>query len=163
MSSLDLSHDVYRSRLQTVIESLRYWIPSIADAARVEETEAPEYWKMWVSPAVAGACPFELILRSDRRCDLVIAGEVYEDLAMLAFEDFLPLCEAIAQGRVIQRRWTSPATAALCDVETIVTFANSKTWTGSRAVNSRTSGPISAKVSREAAARHDRHFLAYRR
>lgn len=158
MTTAEMSHDVYRSRLQTVVESLRYWIPSVADAARFEEMESPEYWKMSVNPRVAGACPIELLLRSDRRFDIIIGGEIYEDLEMIAFEDFLPLVEAVSQGRVLQRRWVSTATGALREVETIVTFANGKVWSRTRIEKA-----VADKIPREATQRQDRHFLSYRR
>jgi len=158
MSSAGQSEDTYRARLQAVIASLRYWIPSVADAARVEEMETADFWKMGVLPKVAGACPFELLLRSnDRKLDLAIAGEMYEDLDILPFEDFQPLVEAISEGRVVQRTWISPVTAALVDHETMITFASGKIWRGHRAA-----GPASNEV-REAAQVHDRHFLPYRR
>ncbi len=57
-----LPDDVFRSRLQATIMALRYWAPSIADAARLEDTETSDYWKIIVTPAMASACPFELIL-----------------------------------------------------------------------------------------------------
>ena len=158
MTSADISHDVYRSRLQTVVESLRYWIPSVADAARVEEMESPGYWKMIVTPRVSGACPFELLLRTDRRFDIMIGGETYEDLEMMPFEEFLPLAEAISQGRVLQRRWVSTATRALREVETLVTFAKGKVWSQSRIEKA-----VADHVPRDAAERQDRHFLPYRR
>ena len=158
MTSADISHDVYRSRLQTVVESLRYWIPSVADAARVEELESPDYWRMTVSPHVTGACPFELLLRSDRRFDIQIGGEIHEDLEMMLFEDFLPLAEAITQGRVVQRRWVSTATGALREVETIVTFVSGNVWSQSRIEKA-----VADKIPRQAAERRDRHFLPYRR
>ncbi len=158
MTTADISHDVYRSRLQAVIESLRYWIPSVADAARVEELETPEFWKMIVTPRTAGGCPFELLLRSDRKFDIIIGGEIYEDLDMMPFEDFLPLVEAISQGRVVQRRWTSITTGALREVETIVTFANGSIWSRSRIEKA-----VADTIPREAAERNDRHFLPYRR
>jgi hypothetical protein len=158
MSSAGQSEDTYRARLQAVIASLRYWIPSVADAARVEEMETADFWKMGVLPRVAGACPFELLLRSgDRRLDLAIAGEIYEDLDMLPFEDFQPLVEAISEGRVLQRSWISPVTAAPIDHETVVTFANGKVWRGQRA-----RGPASSEM-REAGQVVERHFLPYRR
>ena len=50
-----LPDDVFRSRLQSTITALRYWAPSIADAARLEETETSDYWKIIVAPRRAAA------------------------------------------------------------------------------------------------------------
>jgi hypothetical protein len=51
-----LPDDIFRSRLQSTITALRYWAPSIADAARLDETEASDYWRLTVKPKVASAC-----------------------------------------------------------------------------------------------------------
>ena len=155
------SDDTIRSRLQSTIASLRYWVPSIADAARVDETERPGFWQISVAPKIAGACPFELILRTDRssgRFDCVIGGEVYEDRDLASPDEFLPLVEAIADGRVIQRRWLSTATGVLRKVETIVALANGKTWRQVRAVPT-----AAADADTDAVEHRDRHFLPYRR
>lgn len=159
MTASDLSDDVFRSRLQTVVAGMRYWIPSVADAARVEETETNEYWKITVTPRVAGACPLEMKLRADRRLDIRIGGETFKDLEMMPFEDFLPLADAVSEGRVRQRSWISPATGTVRDVETEVTFANGKVWCKSRSG----SGRDDANKERDTAERRDRHFLPYRR
>jgi hypothetical protein len=151
------SEDVYHARLRAVIESLRYWMPSVADCARVEETEAAGYWKMGVTPRTQGACPFELIMRGDQRFDLMIGGETFEDLE-IPFEDVMPLVDSISAGRVVQRRWISVATAALRDVETIVTFDNGRTWTGSRSAK-----PVPGHAHAQSCEKSDRVFLPYRR
>ena len=52
-----LPDDVFRSRLQTTITALRYWAPSIADAARIEEAETGDYWKIVVAPRLAQRLP----------------------------------------------------------------------------------------------------------
>ena len=52
-----LPDDVFRSRLQSTITALRYWAPSVADAARLEEAETSDYWKIIVTPAVAERLP----------------------------------------------------------------------------------------------------------
>ena len=155
------SDDTIRSRLQSTIASLRYWVPSIADAARVDETERSGFWQISVTPKIAGACPFELILKTDRssgRFDCVIGGEVYEDRDLASPDEFLPLVEAIADGRVIQRRWLSTATGVLCGVETIVTLGNGRTWQ-----QLRETAPAAADVGGDAVEHRDRHFLPYRR
>ena len=152
------SDDVFRAQLQNTIASLRYWIPSIADAVRVEEIEDEGFWKISVIPKTQGACPFELIFRADRHFDMVIAGETFEDLELSSFDLFLPLVEAIADGRVIQRRRVSQATGALREIETIVLLKNGQDWR-----RLRTLGEATALVTSEDTERRDRHFLSYRR
>ena len=60
-----LPDDVFRARLQATITALQYWAPSIADAARLHESETGDYWKITVMPEVASACPFELTLHAE--------------------------------------------------------------------------------------------------
>lgn len=153
-----LSEDSSRSRLQRHIAGLRYWIPAVADAARIEEIETAELWRITSVPHTRGACPFELMLRSDGKYDIVICGEIYEDLEVDAFEDFQPLVEAIAKGRVIQRQWVSPATGAVSEVETIVLLANGKEWRQNRVAH-----PGGVTCPRDLAEKRDRHFLPYQR
>lgn len=149
-----LSDDVYRSRLAVTIAALRYWVPSVSDAAETEETETSDFWRLAVAPRIAQGCPFELILHSDQRHDLIIAGEVYEDRLIGTLDLFLPLAEAIAAGTVLQRQWISAVTGRPLSIETLVTLPSGAVWRDGV-------GPASANgiplVSR------DRHFLPYRR
>ncbi len=62
-----------------------------------------------MTPAVSAACPFELMLRADQHFDIVVAGEMFEDQSVASLELFLPLVDAIAAGRVIQRHTESSA------------------------------------------------------
>lgn len=123
-----LSDDVFRSRLQSTITGLRYWAPSIADAARLEETETSDYWRILVTPRVASACPFELILHADQHFDLSIAGETYEGRPIDTFEWFIPFADAVADGNVVQRRWISRVTGLEQSVETVVMLAGGAIW-----------------------------------
>ena len=153
-----LSDDAYTSQLQSTIESLRYWIPSVADAVRVEEIEAEGFWKIYVNPKTPGACPFELIFRADRHFDMVIAGETYEDLELTSFDYFLPLVEAIAEGRIVQRRRVSQATGRTYDIETIVTMRDGRTWSRKLRV-----AGLPDQAEADGLELQDRHFIAYRR
>jgi hypothetical protein len=123
-----LPDDVFRSRLQTTITALRYWAPSIADAARIEEAESGSFWKIAVAPRLAQACPFELILHFDQRYDLAIGEETYESLPIESFDLFLPFVEAIAEGEVVQRHWVSRLTGLERSVETLVTLVGGGIW-----------------------------------
>jgi hypothetical protein len=153
-----LSDDAYTSQLQSTIESLRYWIPSVADAVRVEELETEGFWKIFVNPKTPGACPFELIFRADRHYDMVIAGETYEDLKLASFDFFLPLVEAISEGRVIQRRRVSQSTGRTYDIETIVTMKDGRQWSRKQRVPG-----LPDQSEADGLELRDRHFLAYRR
>ncbi len=114
------SDDVYRSRLEVTIASLRYWLPSIGDAATVGEDETADYWKVWVKPHTATACPFELMLRADQHYDIVIGNEAFEDCPIESLDMFQPLAAGIAEGNVMHRHWVSAATHLPVAVETTV-------------------------------------------
>ena len=153
-----LPDDVFRSRLQTTITALRYWAPSIADAARIEEAESGNFWKFAVAPRLVNACPFELILHFDQRYDLAIGEETYESLPIESFDLFLPFVEAIAEGEVVQRHWVSRLTGLERSVETLVTLANGGIWREAR-------GAAQGMPSLEddGTELRERRFLPYRR
>ena len=151
-----LSDDVFRSRLQAIVESLRYFVPSIADVARSEETSAVDFWKLSLAPHTSGACPVELILHGTQRYDVMIAGEAYEDREISSLELFVPLLEAITGGLVVERTWFSLATGATVARETMVTLAKGKLWQDG-------SGLSAIRGHEEKFRRDDRHFLPYRR
>lgn len=152
-----IAEDVFRSRLQATIASLRYWVPAIADAARIEQTEGHDFWKLSVSPTVAAACPFELMLRTDQFFDLAIAAETFEDQPVSSLDFFLPLVEAIATGRVIQRKTVSAATAVPLSLETRITFADGTVWSKLRAL------PGGGLIDADETLVFDRHFVPYHR
>lgn len=151
-----LSDDVFRSRLQATVESLRYFVPSIADVAHSEENSAVDFWKVSLAPHTSGACPVELILHGTQRYDVMIAGEAYEDREISTLELFVPLLEAITAGRVVERTWISLSTGATIARETIVTLAKGKLWQDG-------SGLSAISGEEENLRREDRHFLPYRR
>lgn len=153
-----LSEDSSRTRLQRHIAGLRYWIPAVADAARIEEIETAELWRITSVPHTRGACPFELMLRADGKYDIVVAGETFEELETNVFDDFQSLVEAIAKGRVIQRRWLSTVTGTVSEVETIVSLPDGREWRHCRPAQAgRPACP------RQQAEKRDRHFLPYQR
>jgi hypothetical protein len=123
-----LPDDIFRSRLQSTITALRYWAPSIADAARLEETENGDYWRIIVAPKVASACSFELILHSDQRYDLSVAEESYEGRPLEAFDWCIPFANAVADGNVVQRHWISRLTGLERLVETVVMLPSGAIW-----------------------------------
>lgn len=154
-----LPDDVFRSRLQATITALSYWRPSIADAARIEETETGSYWKMVVRPFHAGTCPFELILHFDQRYDLAIADETYEDMQLDSFDQLVPFVEAISEGRVVQRHWCSRLTGLERAVETVVTLPGTGVWRGVRGADV----TIPSLDQDDGLELRERRFLPYRR
>jgi hypothetical protein len=152
-----LSDDAYRREIDAVIEKLGAWAAANRDFAHVIEERNALYWRLAVAPHVPGACRFELILRSDRRFDVVIGAETYEDRTVERFDDFVSLPIAVSEGRVITRTWFSAGTGARHTVETIVDLGTSA-FTGVRPIE-----PTASHMTREACIAHDRHWLAYRR
>lgn len=161
-----LSEDVYRSRLQTTIASLKYWVPTIIDVANVNETETDEFWKLNVSPKVAGACPFEILLRSDQHYDMLVAGEAYESLPMESFDLFLKLAQAICDGNVVQRLSHSTATGKPTGIATIVRLPGGEEWQHGRRFNEDAADDGDAEnqfADHEDEVHMNRFFLPYRR
>jgi len=153
-----LPDDVFRSRLQATITALRYWAPSIADTARLDEQETADFWCLKVSPRVPSACPFEMILYTDQRYDIAVAGESYDNRPIESFEWFVPFAEAVAEGNIVQRRWISRFTGLERAIETVVTLPNGGIW---REAND--SRPITPTLADDGAELRERRFLPYRR
>lgn len=124
--------DRYRAKLQSVIASLRYWIPSINDVATVVEDDGGEYWQLGVEPHVSGGCPFEIVIRSDGFHDIIIEGETYEDQPSDNLDLFLALVEGISRGDVRRRLYHSCASGRVVAVETIVELGGGRTWSRRR-------------------------------
>jgi hypothetical protein len=153
-----LPDDVFRSRLQTTITALRYWAPSIADAAHIEEAETGNFWKIVMAPRLANACPLEMILHFDQRYDLAVADESYESLPIESFDLFVPFVEAIAEGNIVQRRWISRLTGLERSVETIVTLAEGSIWREGRGA-----AQSMPSLEDDGTELRERRFLPYRR
>lgn len=150
--------DRYRARLQAAITAVRYWIPSIADQAAIEETNGDDYWEIDIAPHVRGACPIELVLRSDGMHDLVIASETYEDLPTDNLDLFVPLLAAVSRGNVIRRVHTSAATRMPLAIETIVDLEKGNVWRRRRDIDAGLTGPAAGEIIIR-----DHHFLPYKR
>ncbi|MEO8421537.1 MAG: hypothetical protein ABI457_10110 [Hyphomicrobium sp.] len=153
-----LPDDVFRSRYQATITALRYWAPSVADAARLEEAETSDYWKIIVTPHVPSACPFALSLHADQRYDLSIAEETYESRPIETFDWFVPFASAVSEGNVVQRHWLSRLTGLERSVETIVTLPGGGIWREVRGLSA--SMPT---LDDDGTELRERRFLPYRR
>jgi hypothetical protein len=159
-----LSDDTYRARLQQTIASIKAWTGFVADVARVEEGEIPGAWRLALTPRSARACSVEIVLRHDQQCDMRIATETYEDLALTSrdpattLDVMLPLLEAIANGNVLTRRISSAATGLLCSVASIVTLRDGTVIEHVHVAP----GPDPAAISGAVEIR-DTHYLPYRR
>jgi hypothetical protein len=152
-----LSPDTYRARFDATIASLRAWTGFIADVARIEVSENPASWRLMLVPHTPQACPVELILRRDQLYDISISTETHEDLAIESMDAFLPLLEAVSDGRVLIRTRASQATGLVRAVETIVTQANGQLWQRVHLSLAGQRHGIAETVAQ------DRHFAAYRR
>ncbi|MCB1520379.1 MAG: hypothetical protein KDJ37_07375 [Hyphomicrobiaceae bacterium] len=160
-----MSHDDrYRAKLQAIIASFEFWVPSIADVATIRETNAADYWRLSIMPRQPGACPFELVLRADGQHDIMIADQIFEDLPTTDLDVFLPLAVAIAEGRVVRRTWSTAGTRTPVATDTIVTPADRDIWRQRRVIHS--AGSVAATVNTTAdidLIAEDIHFLPYRR
>lgn len=134
--------DRQRAKLRATITSLEYWIPSISDVASIAETNCDAYWRINLEPQVAGACPFEFVIRADGYHDIMIAGESFEDQLTDDVELFVPLAQAIASGNVIRRIYTTAATRMPIAIETLVWLSNGGVWQRRRELVTGFGGPV---------------------
>jgi hypothetical protein len=149
-----LSDDVFRARLQATVEGLRYYVPSIADVAHCEEYSDHGFWKLAVQPFTAGACPVELILHATQRYDILAGSESFEDCQIVSLDHFLPILDAVAEGRVKQLTYFSIATGSEIARETQIACSFGSWRDGS--------GDLAA-LARDGVRVETRHFLPYRR
>ena len=149
-----LPTDVFVRGFDKTVADMRAWLGARRGAARVEEETAPTYWRCAMSPVIAGACPVELILHRDQRFDITIGTETYEGRLIENIAVFLPLLDAIAEGRVVTRQSFSTRTGAPAGVETLVTLSHGATWTARRAGLASTDGALETR---------DRYYVPYDR
>lgn len=152
-----LSDDAYRREIDAVIAELEARAAAFEAVTEMLVERNALYWRMAIAPYVPGACRFELVLRSDRRFDVVIGGETYEDRQVDRFDLFVPLLEAVSEGRVITRHWLQAGTGALHTIETIVDLGGIS-FTAERRI-----APPTSRATRETCIARDRHWLPYRR
>jgi hypothetical protein len=129
-----LSDDTFHSALMQTMASLRAWSGFVADVADIEDAEIGDSWHFGLTPHMPGACPVDLVLRSDQRFDLNLDGEAYEDRAIETFDLFPRLIEAVADGRVIRRYAVSRATGLLHAVSTLVPLGDGAAFEAGRPI-----------------------------
>jgi hypothetical protein len=151
-----MPNDANLSLLQATIASFRYWVPAVSDVARVAENEIDGVWRMAVTPLQAGACPFGVMLSRDGTFALTVNGVAYPEEPAETLDMFLPLAEAIVDGNVVQRHWSSANTGIPTRIESQVD-AGRHAWRGMLTL------PAAAVVPSDAEIVQDRHFLPYRR
>jgi hypothetical protein len=149
-----LPDDTYRTNYLTTIRTLELWLATQQAVADIEVARADGSWRTRVTPHAANACPFELALRTDQHYDLSIGSEIYEDQPIDSLGLFPNLLEAIAAGRVINRRLASTATGTVQAIETIINPGDGIEWSGRRTF---TKAPAADVVV------FDRHYVAYSR
>lgn len=123
-SSVMLSDDTFHAKLAQTMASLRAWSGFVADVCAIEDAEIGGSWHFGLTPHMPNACPVELLLRLDQRFDLTVASEQYEDRPIPSLDLFLPLVQAIADGRVVTRRVVSRMTGLVHATLTVVTLSD---------------------------------------
>lgn len=154
-----LPDDVFRTEMQAVTTDLAGWAETMRDCADLSIDAGTGFWRLALAPHADGAAALEMILRSDQRLDITIAGETYEERPMPPLASLRPLVEAVAEGRVVERRRMGRATGALVAVETIVAPRTGEAWSDGRAVLPQ----LAVEPEDGGATLRDRHFVPYRR
>lgn len=152
------SDDVYRKELGDTITVLEDWALAHGDCSAITTAMTPAYWKLSAIPNTPGACPFELLLRSDQKFDLQIADEVYEDKPVDVFAFFPMLVRAIGAGNVDRISIRSALTDTLEAIETRITLEDGWAWIGERRVAPRLARKLDCATEQSC-----HQFLPYRR
>ena len=153
-----LSDDVFRDNLERTLVDLEAWSDAMRDCASIDIAASPRYWRLSVAPFIAGACPFDLMIKSDQTFDLRLAHEVYEDNPIEKFDIFLMLAAAIAAGSIDKIETHNADTGALLAIETRVGLAPGWDWIGERRIAPRLTPAIEPPEERRT-----HRFLPYRR
>jgi hypothetical protein len=153
-----LPDDVYRDRLEETLVKLEDWANGMRDCAVVDIAASQRYWRMSVAPNIEGACPFELMIKSDQTFTLKLASETYESKPVGRFDLFLNLADSIVAGRVERITTRNAQTGVLLAIETHVEIRDGWDWIGERRVT-----PLRMPALEADEERRTHRFLPYRR
>lgn len=148
-----LPDDVFRAHLEHTLVAIEAWAGKTRDCAAIDIIASQKYWRMVVLPYVPMACPFELMLKSEQKFSLKLAGETYENRPVEHFDLFPALAHAVEAGHVERIEMLSAATDALVGIAMRVELAPGWDWMGER----RIAPPVESEECRT------HRFLPYRR
>ncbi len=157
-SSPALPDDVFRERLAETIAALEAWAAANRDCADIEMSNGIDYWRIRALPRMVGACPFELLFRTNQTFSLNLASEVYEDRRIDRFDFFVMFVRAVARGDVDRIETLSAQTGAREMIEMRVSLEDGWAWIGERRVSARAQRKLDGTETRKV-----RRFLSYRR
>lgn len=123
-----LADDLFRKQLAATTSQLSAWADTYRGAGQFDIREGNGFWSLSAKPQTPGACPATLVLRSDQKFDLSLAGHSYEDRSIEDLSLFPALFEAVGQGNVERVSLTSALTGALLAVETRVLLGGGRNW-----------------------------------
>ncbi len=149
-----MPNDIFQRGFDRTVGDIRTWALQRKCQAQFDEETTPTYWRASIQPAVAGACAAELILYRDQRFDVTIGSETYEGRRIENLGVFVPLLDAIAEGRAVTRRWTSQATGRGAVIETIVTLSHGAQWSDRRDL-----AAVAAQAGTQQ--KRDRYYVPY--
>ncbi len=149
--------DVFNRTFDDTTAAIDAWLVTLAGEATVEREKAGDYWRVGLRPHQRSACPVELLLSRQQvfDCDIgpeSVAGQPITDLTL-----FLPMLQAIVDGRVVLRRWSAQATGSELVRELIVDVRPGQNWSMRRLVRAGTAATEASAVAR------DQVYVAYRR
>jgi len=153
-----LSDDVFRDNLERTLIKLEKWADTLTDCAAIDIAAGRHYWRLSVAPFTPGACPFELLIKSDQTFSLRLDRETYEDNPVDTFEFFSQLVNAIRAGRVERIETLDSATRSLVAIETRVELSPGGEWIGHRQI-----APRAQRSSDVREERRTMRFLPFRR
>lgn len=157
-STLRLPDDAFRANLAETIAAMEQWEVDARSGAAIEIKAHPSFWRIAVAPHAAGACPFEVVFKSDQTYSIWVAGETYEDRPFDRFDFFPMMARAIEAGRVERIRTLNALTGALEMIETRIDLEDGWSWIAERRVGAHVRRGLEASEERRV-----HRFLPYRR
>lgn len=127
-----LADDLFRNQLAATTSQLSAWADTYRGTGQFDIREGNGFWSLSAKPQTPGACPATLVLRSDQKFDLSLAGHSYEDRSIEDLTLFPALFEAVGQGNVERVSLTSALTGARLAVETRVLLGGGRIWSERR-------------------------------